>query len=385
MSKKQKKTKSSAVHIRVSRKQSPVKARVKKPNLSLIFKWYPHVFVIFLSILLVLGLGVFLANWFNPNLFSKTIEIISTVEETNAVKFDAHPITGQRCRNSKVRPMAVMLSEDTVTRPLSGVSKADVVVEMPVVKDGITRMMAIFACEEPEEIGSVRSSRDDFIPLAAAFDAIYVHWGGSHFALDKLNIGVIDNIDALINPFNVFFRKNTIAAPHNGFTSYQQLYDVAERLGYRMETNFEGYSRTDGVPSLSDNPVTVSVEYPRPFNVSYVYNLEENIYYRWRGGIPEYDNIDGSQVSMSVLVIMKTSTRNLEGEYNDVDVIGEGEALVFQNGHMERVKWQKAENLLTSKIKFLNEKGNEISFVPGKMWIHIVDTYTNILWGDDKV
>ena len=186
------------------------------------------------------GLGIFyFAGSFNTGFFSRTVEISSDIQEAETVKLDSHPLTGQKCENSKARPVAVMLAEDTVTRPLSGISKADLVVEMPVVKDGITRMMAIFACEEPEDIGSIRSSRDDFIPLAAAFDAIYAHWGGSHFALDELNGGITDNIDALINPFNAFFRKNTKVAPHNGFTTYQRLFGAAEKLGYRMETNLQ--------------------------------------------------------------------------------------------------------------------------------------------------
>jgi len=95
-------------------------------------------------------------------------------------------ITGIRCKNGDKRPYAIMLAADKAARPLSGVSEADVVVEMPVITDGITRYMAVFKCEEPKEIGSIRSARHDFITLAKSFDAIYAHWGGSYFAWKNL-------------------------------------------------------------------------------------------------------------------------------------------------------------------------------------------------------
>ncbi|MEX2144955.1 MAG: DUF3048 domain-containing protein [Candidatus Spechtbacterales bacterium] len=358
--------------------------KIKKFKIPNFLKIHKRRAIIFIASFCALsGFGVlYFAHGPYPNLFGRTIDIETNIEKGEVVKFDTHPLTGRTCENAKSRPIAVMLAEDPVTRPLSGISKADLVVEMPVVKDGITRIMAVFVCEEPEEIGSVRSSRDDFIPLAASFDAIYAHWGGSHFALDRLNGGAVDNIDALINPFSVFFRKNTIAAPHNGFTSYEKLRSTAEKLGYRTNTLFEGYPRAQNNPDDSGNSVTISVEYPYPVNVSYIYNRDKNIYYRWRGGTPEYDKIDGSQASASVLVVMKTQTRNLEGEYNDVDVTGEGEAFIFQNGRMEKVKWKKAQNPTESKLGFFDSNGNEVPFVPGKIWIHVTDTYTNVLWGE---
>src|SRR3989338_830048 len=151
------------------------------------------------------------------------------------------PISGLACANGERRPMAVMLAGDSVTRPLSGLSEADLVFNMPVITNSMTRFMAVYICNSPKEIGSVRSSRDDFIPLARGLDAIFAHWGGSHFALDELTKGVVDNIDALANPFSAYFRKSGIASPHNGFTSGTRLYGAAEKMGYRQKENFSGY------------------------------------------------------------------------------------------------------------------------------------------------
>jgi hypothetical protein len=126
--------------------------------------------------------------------------------QDNENKGQISSITGEKCVNYNRRPIAVMMANDAINRPLSGISQADLVVEMPVITGGITRLMAIYGCETPDEIGSVRSARHDYIPLALGFDAIFAHWGGSHFAYDKLNKKIIDNLDAMINPYNSFYR-----------------------------------------------------------------------------------------------------------------------------------------------------------------------------------
>ena len=163
------------------------------------------------------------------------------------------PISGLECENAARRPMAVMMAGDIEARSLSGLSEADLVVEMPVVTSGITRMMAVYVCGDPETIGSLRSARHDFIPLAMGFDAIFAHWGGSHFALDKLNAGIMDNIDAIVDYYSAYYRQSGIARPHNGFTSAERLFKAAEKFGYRLENNFEGYPHYDDNNNLSGN------------------------------------------------------------------------------------------------------------------------------------
>lgn len=338
--------------------------------------------IVLFALLLAVVSGVFYFNLNEP----RTVQIVAHAElKEREVVHDPHPLSGKRCENNNARPFAVMLAEDIAARPLSGIAAADLVVEMPVVKDSITRIMALYACEEPEAIGSVRSARDDFIPLAAGFDAIYAHWGGSSFALKELNGGVLDNLDALINPHNVFYRKKGVLAPHNGFTSYDRLLETASILGYRLETSFEGYPREKEVADSPDGPTTLSIGYPKPFDVSYIYSKEKGEYLRWRGSKPEIDALDGSQVAAEVLIVMKTNTRQLNADYNDVNVTGEGDALIFQNGRVVTARWRKAEFPLESKLMFLDDEGGEIPFVAGNIWLHITDTYTPILWGGESL
>lgn len=246
-------------------------------------------------------------------------------------------------------------------------------------------MMALYACEHPEEIGSIRSARHDFIPLAGAFDAIYAHWGGSHYALDKLNAGIMDNIDALINPYHVFYRKNGIAPPHNGFTSYKRLRATAEKLGYRLTTNFEGYPRQEEKGFQSTEQKTISVGYAAPYNVHYVYDQGTNSYLRWRGGQPENDALDGEQVALKSLVVIRAASRMLDADYIDVDIEGAGEGFIFQNGTMQRITWEKPASPLGGRLVFKDKNGEEVPLAAGKTWVHVVDPDTQIKWGEEAL
>ncbi len=323
-----------------------------------------------------MALGFFLI-WQKKRDFSFNNGSDSEKQKQEEESFSAYgprsPISGLPCQNAERRPIAVMLSGDVQTRPLSGVGEADLVFEMPVTEGNITRLMAVFVCADPKEIGSVRSARHDFIPLASGLGAIYAHWGGSHFALEKLKTGAIDNLDALPNPFGAFYRQSGIEAPHNGFTSLRRLILAAQNLNYALENRFEGYPHLAQSPPLSQERKILRIEYGGPFKVSYQYQPETNSFLRYRSNLKEIDKNTGQQVEAKNVVIMRAQSRPLEGDYNDVQVEGEGKAEFYISGQAYKGTWKKDKNNLKSKLYFFDEKGQEVKFAAGQIWIEIVE------------
>lgn len=358
------------VAVRIMGAFKRLRARVHQPS----YRAGGILFILTFAIILALG-------------FQRYGDRIISIERSSSderVQFSPHPLTGIRCANYEKRPFAVMMAQDPLTRPLSGIAAADIVIEMPVGNDGITRIMALFMCEEASEIGSVRSARDDFIPLAASFDAIFGHWGGSSFALEQLNASVLDNIDALPNPTQVFFRKQGVPGPHDGFTTYEALKRAAQFLEYRLQINHEGYPIADERPS--DTATTsLIVGYTDSYNVHYLYNRFTNTYLRWRAGSPERDAIDGRQAEVSVVIVLVTDIQELTEEYNDVAVTGSGRMLVFQNGTMQEGTWEKDGGQLTSPMEFLTVKGEDMALVAGKKWIEIVSPDIVVQWGEEQL
>jgi hypothetical protein len=291
-------------------------------------------------------------------------------------------LTGLVCNNYARRPIAVMMASDPVARPLSGIGQADIVVEMPVTPDGVTRMMAVFQCEEPEEIGSIRSARKDFLTLVDDFNALYVHWGGEREALNKLNNDILNNIDAMKYEGTVFYRKSSIPRPHNGFTTIELLTAKAENLGYEMKDTFAGYLRHGEGPRLGgvsveeekpernlNNIVSViSVDYENPYDVRWTYDSNLNTYKRARGGEAEIDANTGKQVETNIVVLIHTVSKVLNIDYITVNTVGEGPAEFYQNGIIISGTWKNIAN----DLKFYDINDQEMKFVPGKMWIEII-------------
>ena len=176
-------------------------------------------------------------------------------------------------------------------------------------------------------IGSIRSARHDFLPFAKSFDAIYAHWGGSYLALDALKTKELDAIDALPNPYNAFYRRNDWLAPHNGFTSFTRLKEAAQKLGYRMEGKAAGYPRISDEAVLSTNQ-NIAVGYPFPYNADFSYTYTTNSYVRSRGGEKEIDAAQEAGRSKK-RYYYGAASRQISPDYNDVDVEGEGNVIVY--------------------------------------------------------
>ena len=319
------------------------------------------------AITAVIFAGVFLV-WLNRKTI---IEVRGEGGSTSTVG----SLTGQVCPQPTRRPVAVMLASDPVARPLSGVSQADLVIEMPVTPDGVTRMMAIFQCQTPEEIGSVRSARNDFIPLAAGFGALLAHWGGEHDALVRLNEGIINNVDAMRYEGTTYYRKPGVKPPHNGFTSLEKLYQVAKERGYNLVDSFGGYSRGKenkprNVASLANN---ITLPYRAPHNVAWEYDEASKQYKRTRDGQAEMDS-NGKAVAASVVIVLEANIKPAYDQYVSVAVVGTGKAMVYQDGTMHSATWSKDPASIDSPLLFTRDQNKSVIFMPGTIWIEVVPT-----------
>lgn len=280
------------------------------------------------------------------------------------------PFSGISCENYRERAFGVVLHQSPETMPLSSISEADIIIEAPAANaSGITRLLAIFQCGTSEEIGSVRSVRPYMVDLALGFDIILSSWGGSDSAISRVKELSLDFFDARINPSGVFFRKTSIPAPHNGFTSFSGLKRAEKDLKMRENNQFEGYKFLDNNKIVyQKNEQVINIDYYYP--VKYVYDAEEGSYLRFWNGGEMLDRNTGGKVFAKNVVLMKTEIGVLSDGVADVEVLGAGEAIIYRAGEEVKGKWEKESP--KSKLVFLDDKGGEIKFVPGSIWIEII-------------
>jgi hypothetical protein len=281
--------------------------------------------------------------------------------------------SGLPCENIHTRAFGIVLSQSPETMPLSGVSQAEIALEGPVANPGgVTRILTIFQCSSPKEIGSIRSVRPYMVDLALGFDVILASWGGANAAVQRIRDLNVDWLDARVNPSGAFFRKRNIPAPHNGFASFEGLKKAAKNLGMRQENQFEGYQfLNENEVVLDTNPQEININYYYP--VKYVYDLETGSYLRFWNGQEMIDRNTSKQVQARNVVLMKTNIGILSAGVANVKVVGEGEARIFQAGREIKGTWKKESS--EGRLAFFDENDKEIKFVPGSIWIEIVEKF----------
>ncbi|MFZ1735515.1 MAG: DUF3048 C-terminal domain-containing protein, partial [Candidatus Moraniibacteriota bacterium] len=75
------------------------------------------------------------------------------------------------------------------------------------------------------------------------------------------------------------------------------------------------------------------------------------------------------------------------GRYNNInmgdpwfDTKDSGDAFYYFNGKEYKGTWKKDKKSLESKLTFLDESGKEILFVPGQIWVDVMEPGQGIKW-----
>lgn len=325
-----------------------------------------------LFLFLLLGIFCFI---FYPK--EKTIQVSNLKKEKifkeNIEIKNPSPFSGIECNFFQRRAIGVIFAQYPQTIPLSGVSEADVVIEWPVANPGgITRLLGIFQCKEPKELGSIRSVRPYIAEIAYGFDVVLVSWGGSESAIEEIGNLKIDWLDGRVNTAGAFFRKSSKLPPHNGFATFEGLLKAIKAKKFREKNEFEGYKflKIKDIKNKKED-FTLNINYYHP--VKFVYDKKTGNYLRYWNNQPFLDEITKKQVFAKNIVLMKTQMGVLSAGVAWSKVIGEGEAKIYQMGNIIEGKWKK--DSPKGKLYFLDNKGEEIKFVPGPIWIEIVDKF----------
>ncbi len=275
------------------------------------------------------------------------------------------------------RPLAVMVDNARDSRPQSGLDKANLVYEV-LAEGGITRFLAIFATEDVDKIGPVRSARPYFITKTLEHNAIYVHAGESPDAAIFIREERIDDINELIH-FQPFWRSSQRKPPHNLYTSTERLREEAKKLGYIEMVNKGDYQfETDSNEILSGKQISkIDIKYNTNYTVSYQYIPDVQRYVRFINGSPHTDAETGRQLQVKNIIIQHSDKKVLDEEGRlAIDFIGQGSGLIIYNGESEEIAWSKES--LESKTYFFNKEGNRLAIQPGNVWIQVIHPDTEV-------
>lgn len=282
------------------------------------------------------------------------------------------PLTGAELPDqaATTKPVTgIMIENSPDARPQSGLKNSGVVFEA-IAEGGITRFLAVYQEQKPQLVGPVRSVRMYYVDWIAAFNASVAHVGGSSAALAEVRNGKYRDIDQFFNA-GAYWRASDRYAPHNVYTSFERIDALNAQKGFTSSA-FTGFARADSKAAATPNATSINVTISGPlYNSSYVYNAQTNTYDRSQAGRPHIDREDG-QISPRVVVVLKVieSTVFEDGYRESINAIGNGKAVIFQDGIAQEVNWSKPTR--ADQITFTDAEGKAVNLARGQTWVTAV-------------
>ena len=265
-------------------------------------------------------------------------------------------------------------------RPLSGISRANLVYET-LAEGGITRILALFTAKSGvDEIGPVRSARPYFLSWAEEYGALYAHSGGSPEALNSISKYDILDLNEFSNG-QYFWRSRARYAPHNLYTSTGRLAEAFTAKEGKVKSDFDAWqfkdeTELDGRPSEARR---VKIYFSsKSYEVGWQYARESNDYLRYQAGTIEQDR-DGKEVKAKNIAVQFAKITSIDAiDRKKIETVGEGEAIVFQDGIRIDGTWRKEAK--GGRTKFYGSAGVEIKFNPGVTWVEVVPVGAEVEW-----
>lgn len=300
------------------------------------------------------------------------------LEESLVLPYKA-PFTGVRSAEELTnRPVIITINNHPAARPQSGIASADIVYEM-VAEGNVTRLLALFQSEIPEEMGPVRSARDYFIEITKGLDAFYVAHGYSPEAKEMLANGVVPNINGMQYDGTLFERLSKRKAPHNSYISREHVLEGMEKVKTRTEIEkYPPLSFYDSAEEVSGGALasTIDIRYgsSEDFHHEYSYNSSTQQYSRTSGGDLTIDAVSGQEVSLANVLVFESNHSTIDSAgRQQIDITSGGKGYLFQAGVMKAIDWQQIDGVLVPM-----ENGQPAKLVPGNSWIHLVKTNPGI-------
>ncbi len=299
-------------------------------------------------------------------------------------------LTGLPCDEKLVgkRPIAVMINNLKVSLPQSGLNKCDIIYEVEA-EGGILRLEGIMLdYEHSGRLGTTRSARPYYVEISMAYDAVFVHAGGSDMGYDWIRKYNVDDVDGVRRgPFNVngvgiFWRDQArlnsgVPLEHTMFTSGENVALAIADRGYRTtlnDPNFTAFHFAKEFKKMGTGKSAVSITIPHSkYSVSeFSYNATDKKYYHSQYGAPHIDAEDKKQIATENVFILYAPSATYPGQaYRKIDIVGEGQGYYCSGGEYKSIIWRR--DNATGTFSYFNENGTLLEVNPGRSYVAIAN------------
>lgn len=293
------------------------------------------------------------------------------------------PLTGELLAvKMDSRPIAVTLNNIVDAMPQYGVGSADILYEV-LAEGGITRCLGIYHdVSTVDTLGSIRSARPCLLDIAMAYDAVYVHAGGSSDAYNELSSTDWDHIDGVrgSNASSYYYRDQDrlsqgYALEHTLFIHGKDVVTYALERGCEMtRTQVEDYGlhfAQDGTPSGGTQAQKVTVEFANSSKTTdFVYNSSTGLYAASQYGGAYIDAATNQQLQFRNIIMITASTSyDSDGYRVYVELTDSGDGYYACGGKMIPIHWSRSGD--TAPFVYTLADGSPLTLGVGKTYIAV--------------
>jgi len=281
------------------------------------------------------------------------------------------PLTGEVIpAGTAINPsLAAKIDNHKAARPQVGLERTDIVFE-ELVEGGLTRYVAIWQSDVPDEIGPVRSIRPMDPDIVSAFGGIIAYSGGQQRFVALMQAAPVFNaIHGQKATADTFYRTKTKTAPHNVLvkaaivvSEHTDLPAPTQQFAFAADAAGSTASK-DGEAATALNLVFSNASAP-----SWTWDATRGQYLRAQLGVADMDSAGGQLGATNVIVVRVGIDTGLG--VPKTQLIGSGEAWVSSNGKSVHATWSK--DAATSAIVLRDDQGVTIRLAPGNSWIELV-------------
>lgn len=287
-----------------------------------------------------------------------------------------YPYIGTECskEQSISKAFLTIVENSQDARPQSGLSDADIIFETSA-EGGIPRFICLFQSKNPNCIGPIRSTRAYFNDISHFTNLPYAHCGGSEEALNQISSdSSLMSINEISNG-SYFWRDNSRNAPHNLYTSSENILNAIKDKGWKYENTpiftFDDMKKKNTYENANNIFITSSSVY----STNYVYSNDK--YIKYMDNEIAIDKNTNSNLTFNNIIIQKTNiTTQDDNSHLTIPLTGIGDGYIFREGKIINMHWSRASE--NDPIIFYDDNNKKISLSKGNTIWHIIDNNTKI-------
>jgi len=315
--------------------------------------------------------------------------VVEVVEEEASVDVPRHPLTGLELGSEALSGPSISVKIDNTSagRPQVGIASADLVFE-ELVEGGVTRYLAVFHSDLPQEVGPVRSGRPQDSDLIAPLGGVFVYSGvGNNNVREIIRRSgaqlVEDDLPANPEDKKFFFRSDRKSPPMNLHIraaelaqSYATLPPPVQKFQYRTDPA-EATAVVSGLDASS-----VRAVFSSGVESIWKWDATSGTYLKFLiNGSPDND-ANGVQISATNVVVLSPNYADVEGLPTALIAGKSDRAFIATGGKMLAGRFVSA--LAKDPIQLTDQDGNPVYLSPGKTFVLLPPGESSQHTGYDK-